>query len=443
MPETPHLDIQSKKFQDTKQGKIITDKRHFSAEIECYYPNEDAYYQVIEQINKHFRGTGKVSDGSLDNQGVEFQTPILRGQKGEEYINSLSKLLLSNKFFVNTKAGLHIHLDGEGFTKKSLFSDKEIAERETGYFYSIQPPSNNARAFSNYLNDLRTLTRYADRRGGIASYPSASGRLETTSDLLGAVYKGTDLDIADRKQVDKIYLQNLKLDPKQRLDKIRQVLSSLRNTLSRDDMEGYNRYMGDYISQRLLSKLRQLFTVYYFADDFIMQLLPHSRRNNKYCLPLWKEFNVTEIDRLDNLADFEKMWYQLDDLHHIQQKKGDPKDITRRHGANFHILMCQGHFELRYHSGTINADKILYWVALNQALINLADTERDNFSDIRQTLEDIKFIQNLALRRKKMYDLLALPQDARDYWESRAKKFTDEDKELSPVCLQEGNSQDF
>jgi hypothetical protein len=120
--------------------------------------------------------------------------------------------------------------------------------------------------------------------------------------------------------------------------------------------------------------------------------------------------------------------------------KGNPKDITRRHGANFHILMCQGHFEVRYHSGTINADKILYWVQLNQALMKLATNS--SFGNIRRELEEIKFIQNLSLRRQRMYNLLDLPQQSRDYWESRAKKFTDEN-ELKPIPKLEGDNQDL
>jgi len=105
--------------------------------------------------------------------------------------------------------------------------------------------------------------------------------------------------------------------------------------------------------------------------------------------------------------------------------------------------MSQGHFEVRYHSGTINANKILYWVQLNQALMNLADNPNIDFAYVARELEDIRYMQNLTLRRFYMYKLLNLPKDSIEYWESRANLFTDEKTELNPISARVGNSQDL
>jgi len=161
-----------------------------------------------------------------------------------------------------------------------------------------------------------------------------------------------------------------------------------------------------------------------------MQVMPHSRRNSKYCKPLWKEFNIHAIDQLANLADFERMWYMNDDLHEIKKRKEDSHDHSRRHGANFHILLTEGHFEVRYHSATLNPTKLLRWVELNQAIMHLADCSAEEFLPVRMGLEDIRFIQSLAIRRQAFYNLLGLSKEARAYWEERAKKFTDEATEL-------------
>lgn len=445
----PRLNTKETAFQDNKKGSIITDDRKFSAEIECYYPDSQEYYEVIKEINKNFRGTGQVNDGSLDGNGVEFQTPILQGEKGQKYIEDLTALLIKHKFYVNTKAGLHIHLDGQGFTPDSLFVEQDIRDREVEYFYNCGKTSKH---YYQLRDDMMKLTRYALWRHDV-SY--ARGVLETLEDLNTARYSGTDEHIREMKEIDKAYLLTKhKMSEQGRNESINFLLRLFRDILTDNERERFEMFKQDMLSEKLLPVIKRLFTVYYFADDFIMQLLPHSRRNNKYCLPLWKEFNVTEIDRLSSMAEFERMWYQLDDIHIINQKKGDSKDISRRHGANFHILMCQGHFELRYHSGTINADKILYWVQLNQALMKLAldGTSEDfrsvqggqdmKYGRIRQELEDIKFIQNLKLRRQRMYKLLKLPQEAINYWEDRAVKFTDEN-ELQPVPKQVGNSQDL
>lgn len=433
-PARPRLDEKTKKFQDTKKGDIIHEKRGFSAEIECYPPNQDSYYQAVTRINTELPGTGEITDRSLNSGGMEFQTPILRGAKGEKYIKTLSDIFVNNKFFVDVKAGLHIHLDGEGFTAKSLFTEEQILNRRVAYFFAINKPE---KRYQNTLNSLRVYTRYGDILN-TTLYPS--GELKTVNDLNSAVYVGTPEEIAIAKQRDKDYLViKSRSNPEFLAQEINSILSYLMSSLNRTEILSYEIYTRDFISSKLLPKLKQLFTVYYFADDFIMQILPHSRRNNKYCLPLWKEFNITEIDRLKSLSAFEKMWYQLDDLHQIISKKGDPKDVSRRHGANFHILMCRGHFELRYHSGTINADKILYWVQLNQALMKLADKDFEDFLLVRDELENIRFIQNLKLRRQRIYKLLKLPKDAMEYWEKRAKKFTDDNELDTPPEDQNGD----
>lgn len=437
----PRLNTAVTTFQGESKGSIITDKRLFSAEIECYYPSTDGYYKVIEEVNEKFIGTGQVSDGSLDSNGIEFQTPILQGKKGQSYIEDLTKLLVKNGFYVNIKAGTHIHLDGKGFTIQSLYTDEEILNRKLNFFFNCGKTSME---YKTLVNNMRCLTRTGDIDRSVI-YPD--GVLKTVSDLNNAQYLGMSTsEIEGKKLIDKKYLLHMsKMEPVEVLQHIKSVLSSFNYILTDSDIARFDKYMSDWYSQRLLTKLKQLFTVYYFADDFIMQLLPHSRRNNKYCLPLWKEFNIKTIDNLSTVSEFEKMWYQMDDLHYIKSKKGNPKDESRRHGANFHILMCQGHFEIRYHSGTINADKILYWVQLNQALMNLADTViggDNDFWRVREELEQIKFIQNLKLRRQRMYKLLKLPKDAIEYWEARAEKFTD-DNELAPVVKQVGNSQDL
>src|SRR5574343_1348112 len=54
-------------------------KRFFSTEIECYYPSEEKMLKVHKEMNKDF---GITHDGSLNSDGIEFQTPKLSGQIG-------------------------------------------------------------------------------------------------------------------------------------------------------------------------------------------------------------------------------------------------------------------------------------------------------------------------------------------------------------------------
>ncbi len=421
----PKLDIEVKTFQDENKGTIIKDTRAFSAEIECYFPKPDNYYAVVQEINTRFIGTGQVGDASLDGQGIEIQTPILKGKMGESYMKDLSSLLIKQGFYVNMKAGLHIHLDGKGFTKESLYSEEETLEHELNFFFNLNKKS------VEFLAIRDTMLEYTRSRHLLTDNSDTAilHRLLHQEEYMWYPESRRE----DMKELDKKYLKNKKdLKPEEIKIKVQDILKKYKRLLTDKELEAYRKYISDCLSSKLLQKLRQLFIVYYFADEFIMQLLPHSRRNNKYCLPLWREFNIHKIDSLQTINEFEQMWYMNDDLHYIQSRKGNPKDNSRRHGANFHILMCQGHFEIRYHSGTISADKILYWVQLNQALMDLADTvDYDRFNEIRNALEEMKNTQNLKLKRRMMYGLLNLSNEAIAYWENRAMKFTDED-ELKP-----------
>lgn len=86
--ETPEtlgvgLDINTKVYQSQEPGKIITDPRPFSAEIECYVPHVIILHDIVD---KKLGGTGITHDASLNSGGIELQSPIIAGKKGEEYI---------------------------------------------------------------------------------------------------------------------------------------------------------------------------------------------------------------------------------------------------------------------------------------------------------------------------------------------------------------------
>lgn len=87
-------------------------KRFYSTEIECYYPDTKVMRVVFDTMNKNF---GVAHDGSLNSNGIEFQTPKLSGELGKTELKNFCKLLDTNKFKVDKTCGLHIHLDACDF----------------------------------------------------------------------------------------------------------------------------------------------------------------------------------------------------------------------------------------------------------------------------------------------------------------------------------------
>jgi hypothetical protein len=287
----------TKKYQSKDYGKIIKSARGFAVEVECY--SKDDYNAVNEFVEESLpEEIGVSTDGSLNNNGVEFQTPILKGAKGETLLKDFCNSLVREGFYVDKTCGLHVHIDGaKDFTNQKL---------------------------KNTSGDMR------------------------------------------------------------------------------------------------LKNFKNLFATYYILDDVISNFLPMSRRQNNYCKRLSNDYNLKEVMSVYSQSDFEKIWYRCDDLNRIDEMKKRKCNETRYHGVNMHCLLWQNHLEVRYHSGTIDKNKILFWVELNLAIVNYA-VKNFNLAD----LQKIQALTNTATKRSETYKLLGFDNDSAivGYFEARAKKF--------------------
>lgn len=127
-----------KKYCGDGVGKIIASNRIFSAEIECFAPNQE----ILDKVSKktpHHLGIG--SDGSLSSskagKGVEFRTPVLRGKKGEDFLVKLTDILNSEGFYTNKSCGLHVHLDGGQIVPKDSINVNPIALKNLWLTYLV------------------------------------------------------------------------------------------------------------------------------------------------------------------------------------------------------------------------------------------------------------------------------------------------------------------
>jgi hypothetical protein len=158
IPERSYSSKDLHEFQSKDSGSIITSQRLFSAEIECYYPDHEAMRAVANTLP---RAVGISHDGSLNDNGVEFQTPKLQGKNGEDFLRSMSKALKDNKFTVNRQTGLHIHLDGQGLLPSSRTSSYAGALIGLWTFYvlfedvllSFLPPSRRANRYCTLVKN--------------------------------------------------------------------------------------------------------------------------------------------------------------------------------------------------------------------------------------------------------------------------------------------------
>ncbi len=176
-----------------------------------------------------------------------------------------------------------------------------------------------------------------------------------------------------------------------------------------------------------------LFLFYLVFEDVILSFLPRSRRVNTYCKPLKQNFHVAEIMNCQNLDELEKLWYRTTTRSYVSNCKRENKHGSRYAGINFHTLLSGNHLEIRYHSGTVNALKILEWINLHGLIM-------ENIANGAIQLAKIVEAQNILDQKEKTEYFLNLAgiksKSSQAYFLKRQTRFM-EKKEHEEVAFEE------
>lgn len=167
------------------------------------------------------------------------------------------------------------------------------------------------------------------------------------------------------------------------------------------------------------SKCRNLWLFYIAFEDVIMSFLPKSRRNNKYCQTLRSDYHFKEVRDAGNIEELEKIWYRVKDKMTLNRNKREKKNGTRYRGINMHTLFAFKHVEIRFHSGTINARKILEWVALHTAIVDRSFNVGFDHSELKR----IHDLTDITDKTEEMFHLISVPLKTKDYFLTRQEVF--------------------
>lgn len=167
--------------------------------------------------------------------------------------------------------------------------------------------------------------------------------------------------------------------------------------------------------------LKDLWKAHLIFEDVLFSFLPFNRRTNRYCRPLRDYFKVSEIELIETVFDAEKLWYKQQDYDSIRSEKQHHHHASRYFGVNFHSLFSGGHLELRHHSGTINAKKILQWANLH-ALIMDAAVNREFSADF---LSEAQATTSLKDKTQMLFDRIHLAPASQAFFLQRQAKFSD------------------
>lgn len=162
--------------------------------------------------------------------------------------------------------------------------------------------------------------------------------------------------------------------------------------------------------------LKQLWQFYVAFDDVMLSFLPTSRRNCQYAKPMKQSARYTALAQAKTQADLEAIWYGSHNRSYVAGRKAHSKDSSRYAGVNIHILLAEKHLEIRFHSGTLNATKILEWTAMHQRICDLATAGELVTSESMLDLA-------LDVKTKMFFAILKLPDHAEKYFMRRQEQF--------------------
>ncbi len=190
-------------------------------------------------------------------------------------------------------------------------------------------------------------------------------------------------------------------------------------------------------------RLRDLWYVYLAFDDVFRAMQPQSRRNNQFCRASSAIYSTEKVRELEDYTELEALWYRIDKRIKKENQQAEAenrkrgKDSTRYTGFNLEPLLrndsCS--IEFRYHSPTLNAEKILRWIDIHQSIVSkIAEQPLDDaYLNERLATET-----NIVRRAMFMCDFFNLKKATRDYVVERIHKFNEievntEDEEVEPA----------
>lgn len=112
------MSVDSKEYEPIRElrssktkGKIVRSLRPFGVELETQFSEGASWAKVKRGMDQ---AIGYSGDGSINGNGVEFQTPPANGTEAETLINNHCRLLKDSGFTVDKSCGFHLHIDSRG-----------------------------------------------------------------------------------------------------------------------------------------------------------------------------------------------------------------------------------------------------------------------------------------------------------------------------------------
>lgn len=366
-----NFDRRSTQFQSKASGTIIKSQRKFGIEVEMFHTITKSVVQLSSTVARVF---GIEHDGSIEAAGgigVEVVSPIMRGDAGENAVVDLFRIINSLKFSINKTCGLHVHLDGTGFAKthqtlvvpiESVTDESvltKLSEENGDYAFVVR--SDVMQELCNRLSAEEAAQLVSDE------YLSVDGN---------QLFLNKELGYGIRE----IRMRSGVLD----IGKSRSLIDIFGFVEESEQSTATNEVKVDMLSPRPIDylcivygnrNLHNVLTLLYLHSvfgDVFASMLPKSRRqDNLYCQNLALGFSAGEIENIHTFTELENAWYKTKKISEVRNHKNNRYDDSRYFAVNLHSLFAKyGTVEIRSHSATLDPNKVLYWVAFHQEILD-------------------------------------------------------------------------
>lgn len=412
------FDKTSTEFQSETLGKIIKSTRKFGVEIEMLNKTTKAISDLSSSISRAF---GFDNDGSIQTNGgvgIEIVSPIMSGVAGENSVRLLFESINSLKFYTNPSCGLHVHLDGEGFKNKIDTKVILLSEVTQDFAKKLKGKNNIFIVKRGLMNVIKKAIHGESSNVAqvlLDEYLSTGKKRLYLSKTLGVHVP----DVRVRQASIHLNNKEVTLDYYDFADTIQLVGGSA--IIKADDLTPkQDDYLCIIQSDHSLENVKTLLYLYSVYNDIFMSMLPKSRRNNIYCQSLAVAFAPNQIESIRSYTDLETEWYKTRDLIETSVRKGNTYDDSRYYGVNLHSLFAKyGTIEMRWHSATLEPNKVLYWVALHQDILDKIVNQEVGIAGLRKGA----YITNPEEKLEYMFRNLNLRTSLRKYVRQRIQFF--------------------
>lgn len=167
--------------------------------------------------------------------------------------------------------------------------------------------------------------------------------------------------------------------------------------------------------------IKKLYIFYSKFEELFFKMLPKSRQNLRFCKKFRKvdKYDWNKVLEVDDMDDFKQLYYE----RNYYYGKGRRYYKKRYCWANFHSIFYRGTIEIRSHSGTINAEKIINWILIHLKVLNFVKkTSIKDIVEMRVTKENLKRIVGKELAKYIELRWRSFPTKRESQFKEKEKK---------------------